>query len=109
MSTLDDKLREILNGLGAPYGIQESSRITDHVEKVKQAFEEAGYAPPLTDKTVTEIVAKMEEKQRTYGEFFYERFRQELSGVWDGRKKAITVYNQCVQAAKKAAGLEEKK
>lgn len=101
-AALDEKLRELLNGLAAPYGIQDSSRIADHVEKVKKAFADVGYEQRVLGRDFT---ARVNLAEVMTGQEFYDRFEKEITG-W-----SMGAYGRDLRsvllAAKKASGLNE--
>lgn len=89
MSSLDNKLREILIAT-QPEEIPVT--IDEAVDQIKQAFAEAGYVP---------IVGFLKDNGWLTGQEWYERFEKQLPPF------SLVPFEDIIEAAKRASGLEE--
>lgn len=105
MTNIDEKLREIVqavwdNGDGAMNDMDVDAALP----KIKQAFTDAGYISKLTSD------AYLEASGYLTGQEWYDRFEDAISEM--SQQQGLLVdytFNRFVQAAKRAAGLEENK
>jgi hypothetical protein len=112
MPNLDDKLKEILQA-NSGYGSMSDEYV---IAQIKQAFADEGYKKPGT---AAELINKMakdledagvmrnwSDTDLLTGQEWYWKFVKESERVWDNRKSKTTQYNEMVEAAKKASGIE---
>ena len=110
MSTLDDRLREILRADRA-----NELAIAETIAQIKQAFADEGW---IKIPQIVEVEGKLETQHNFVdinnmrymtGQEWYDRFERELQRVaFVDEYDVRNAVNQCWDAAMKAAGLDDK-